>query len=219
MHRLRLWTASLVSRVDGMVARLENHEALAASAIRDVRQAAARAGVQLRRVRADGARLREELHARREAETSWRERAARTADSDRDTAIECLRRSRRARREAAELERRIAEHGRIEKQLAADVATVEQRLSRLEEQRNLLSTRESRAEALGSVRDAHAPGGVDVDEVFGRWEIRVAERELEGGCPDRGDTLESSFREAEESAELSAELDALLAHTDAREVV
>lgn len=219
MHRLRLWTASLVSRVDGMVARIENHEALAASAIRDVRQAAARAGVQLRRVRADGARLRDELHARREAEVSWRDRAARTAESDRDTAIECLRRSRCKGREAQELERRIAEHERIEKQLALDVAAVEERLSRLEEQRNLLSTRESRAEALGSVRDADAPGGVDVGEVFGRWEIRVAERELEGGCPTRGDALESDFQQAEESAELGAELDTLLLSNDTREEV
>jgi phage shock protein A len=196
-----------------MVSRIENHEALAASAIRDVRQAAARATVQLRRVRADGARLREEVAARHEAERTWRERAARTASEDREKAIECLRRSKRAAREAVELTRRLAEHERIEQQLARDVAAVEERLSRLEEQRNLLATRQSRAEALGSVREAHEPCGAPVEEVFGRWETRVAEREFEGGCLPRGDDLELGFREEEEGSELGAELDALLAES------
>ncbi|MGH0032908.1 MAG: PspA/IM30 family protein [Myxococcota bacterium] len=209
MQRIRLWTASLVSRVDGMVARIENHEALAASAIRDVRQAAARATVQLRRVRSDGERLRRERAARLEAEQAWRERATRSAETDRDKAIECLRRSKRAAREAAELERRGVEHERVEQQLARDVAAVEDRLSRLEAQRNLLATRQSRAEALGTVRDAQ-PCGAEVDDVFGRWETRVAEREFEGSCVTRSDDLESTFLEEEEVEELGSELDALL---------
>jgi phage shock protein A len=217
MQRIRLWTASLVSRVDGMVTRIENHEALATSAIRDVRQAAARATVQLRRVRADGSRLREELDARREAEHGWKERAARVAETDRDRAIECLRRSKRAGREASVLERRLAEHERIEKQLASDVAVVEDRLSRLEGQRNVLVTRQSRAEALGCVQDAHSPCGVDVDEVFSRWETRVAEREYEGACLPRGDELDAEFSEQEESEELGAELDELLERESKRE--
>ena len=217
MQRIRLWTASLVSRVDGMVTRIENHESLAASAIRDVRQAAARATVQLRRVRADGSRLRDELAARRDAEQSWKERAARVGDTDRDKAIECLRRSKRANRETVELERRLAEHERIEKQLASDVAVVEDRLSRLEDQRNVLVTRQSRAEALGTVRDAQAPGGFDVDEVFGRWETRVAEREYAGACLPRGDDLETSFSQEEEGEALGAELDDLLERGAPRE--
>ena len=218
MQRIRLWTASLVSRVDGMVARIENHEALAASAIRDVRQAAARATVQLRRVRSDGARLRAEVAARHQAQRTWQERATRTARGDREKAIECLRRSKRAAREASELERRLVEHDRVEQQLARDVTAVEERLSRLEEQRNLLATRQSRAEALGTVREAQAPGGVEVDEVFGRWETRVAEREFEGGCLARGDDLAQCFDEAEEGEELAAELDALLEGAQQEEV-
>ena len=218
MQKIRLWTASLVSRVDGMVARIENHEALAASAIRDVRQAAARAMVQLRRVQSDGSRLRGELAARREAQESWKDRASRVAGTDREKAMECLRRSKAAAREAVELERRVAEHERIEKQLASDVAVVEERLSRLEDQRNVLATRQSRAEALGSVRDAQAPSGLDMQEVFGRWETRVSERELEGACLPRGDELETGFHDEEEAEELGAELDELLGQARKREV-
>lgn len=219
MQRIRLWTTQLVSRVDGMLTRIENHEALAASAIRDVRLAAARATVQLRRVRADGARLRDELAARRQAEETWRQRAARTAAADREQAIECLRRSKRAAREAAELERRVAEHERVEQQLAGDVAVVEERLSRLEDQRNVLATRQSRAQALSCVQDAQSPCGLDVDEVFGRWETQVAEREYAGACLPRSDELDARFSEEEECAGLGAELDVLLGRGDDREEV
>ena len=58
MNRLRHWSASLVSRVDWMVGMVENHEALAESAIRDLGRHAARAKVQMGRVRSDGQRLR-----------------------------------------------------------------------------------------------------------------------------------------------------------------
>ena len=55
MQTVRLWTAALVSRIDGMVSRIENHEALAASAIRDVRRAAARAKDEMK-AKADASR-------------------------------------------------------------------------------------------------------------------------------------------------------------------
>jgi phage shock protein A len=200
-----------------MVSRIENHEALAASAIRDVRRAAARATVQLRRVRADGARQRERLAELREEERSWEERAAASAPEQREKALECLRRSRRAGRQARELARRLGEHERVEKQLAADVSRVQDRLSELEQQRNVLITRESRAQALGSVREAESPLGADVQEIFGRWETRVAEHEFEGGCLHGDDEFAAEYEEQEEEASLSAELDALLERRAARE--
>ena len=217
MQRIRLWTAGLVSRVDGMVSRIENHEGLADSAIHDVRRAAARATVQLRRVRADGVRQRARLTALREEEVNWEERAARSSTEEREKALECLRRSRRAGRQARDLAQRIEEHERVEKQLAADVARVEDRLAQLEQQRNVLVTRQSRAEALGSVRHAESPLGADVEEIFGRWETRVAENEFAGGCLHTGDSFEAEFAEEEEAESLGAELDALLERQVARE--
>jgi phage shock protein A len=211
MQRIRLWTASLVSRVDSMVTRIENHESLAQSAIRDVRRSAARARVQLRRVRADGARIRERLETEANAEATWRERAAACAESDRDKALECLRRSRQAGRQKQELVHRLEEHEHVEKQLTADVGRVDERLSKLEDQRNLLTTRQSRAEALGCGREAQAPLGADVAEIVARWETQVAEREYLGDCvTSDADRFETDFDEADEKAELDAELAELL---------
>jgi phage shock protein A len=216
MNRLRLWTSSLLSRVDWMVTQVENHEALAESAIREVRQAGARAKVQLGRVRQDGERLRDSLAAQVEAEQRWRERARRTAAHDEARALECLRRSRAAARRATELERRVDEHDRVEQQLVQDVSAIGERLGRLEEQRNLLRTRQSRAEALSHVRAAEP--GLETGDLFDRWETRVLEREFESACPTEAtlqdDAFETEFDEVEEAESLREELSELLAKED-----
>ncbi len=219
MQRLKQWTTSLVSRVDWMVSQVENHEAVAKSAIRDVRRAAARARVQLARVRADGERLTRAEAEQRDAETAWRERARECADGDEARALECLRRARRAGRRREELARRREDHGRVERQLASDVAAVDERLKQLEERHNLLRTRESRAEAFATVRDATELGTGDLGDLFERWETQVLEREYEGGCssnPDH-DPLEDEFLEQEEEGALRAELAALRGADDAPE--
>jgi phage shock protein A len=209
MQSIRLWTAALVSRVDGMVSRIENHEALAQSAIREVRQAAARASVQLRRVRRDGERQRQRLDELREAQATWRDRARRKADEDETTALECLRRSQQAARRAAALQARLRDHERIERQLARDVTAVEERLVRLDEQRHVLVTRQSRAEAMSALRDTSAPVHTDLDDLFDRWEVRIAESELAGGCAEDVDPLEGELDREEEQEELRTELEAL----------
>lgn len=201
MNRIKRWTSGLVVQIDRLMAQVENHEALADSVIAEVRRAAARARVQMSRVRQDGERLRRQLATQRAARARWQERA-RAAD-DKERAIECLRRSRRAAGLVPQLESRLELHQQAEKQLEADVALVEQRLERLNEQRNLMRTRQSRAEALSSAREV---GESDVDDVFDRWETRVTELEIEGGGSYAVDPLELEYAEAEEREELLAEL-------------
>jgi phage shock protein A len=211
MHRLRVWTASLLSRVDWMVSQIENHEAVARSAIEDVRQAAARAKVQLARVRQDGEALRKRVAEQREEEAVWRERARRCAPEDEERALECLRRSNRAARRVAELSPRCDEHERIEKQLATDVASIDDRLLRLNEQQNVLRTRQSRAEALSRVRETGGSLASEIDDILERWEIRIVEREIAGGCAPgvadpSADRFEDAFVNEEERAALRAQL-------------
>ena len=206
MTRIRLWTQTLAAQVDSIVGRIENHEAVAESALRAAGRAAARAKVRLARVRRDGEALRERLDAARESEVRWRERAAGLAERDRDSALECLRRRRAAEREVASLERRVAEHGRTERALQSDVAAVEDRLSGMRERHHVLATRESRAVAVSGADEA------DAGEVFERWELALAEREVyAGSLVDAPDAFESELDREEEDAALRAELASLVA--------
>ncbi|MDX1432280.1 MAG: PspA/IM30 family protein [Gammaproteobacteria bacterium] len=213
MRTIRRWTAGVFSRIDELVARVENHEALVTEALRDLQRSTARAHVQLKRVREDGERLRRQLAECREQSDAWQTRAKRADDDTR--AIECLRRAKRFAAQAAEIERRLGEHERIERQLGEDVRGLEDRLARLKEQRNLMRTRQSRAEAMGVVQDSMISLGSDIDEVFDRWEARVTEAEYAGGV-DAGavDAFENEYLSAEEEAALRIELDELRRESD-----
>ena len=56
MARFKRWTHGFVASIDSMIVQVENHEALATSALRDLEQGVARSKVQLMRVERDGVR-------------------------------------------------------------------------------------------------------------------------------------------------------------------
>ncbi|MEO1171747.1 MAG: PspA/IM30 family protein [Myxococcota bacterium] len=208
MNRWKRWSVSIRTRLDDVIGQIENHEAVVDEVIRDVHRAAARARVQLRRVQRDGSSLRTRLADERRTAREWRDRAARLDSEDESRALECLRRAKRAERSATELEQRRDEHERAEKQLTSDVRAIESRLSALRERRNLMQTRQSRAEAVSVV---HAPDDTlcTLDDVFDRWDSRITEMEIVTGHGAPVDSFEDEFVSAEEEAELRAELQEL----------
>ena len=218
MNQIKRWTVSVFSRIDALVAKVENHEALATEALRELQRATARANVQLKRVQRDGERQRRELSEAREAAQQWRERARRTID-DEARAMECLRRAKQAATRVSEVEARLEEHQQVEQQLQLDIRGLEERLSRLTDQRNLLRTRQSRADALGVVNGDKVQLESEVDELFDRWEMRITESEYAGGLngafESGADAFETEFADEDEARELRAELEALRGESDA----
>jgi phage shock protein A len=144
------FTSGIVARIDELVARVENHEALADAALQELQAATARGQARHARVRRDGDALRKALGEQQQAVTQWRERALRQSEEAR--ALECLRRSRSAAQKVADLEQRIARHEQAERTLAQDVAALGERLAQLREQRNVMRARQTCAEALAGVQ-------------------------------------------------------------------
>ncbi len=209
MKFFRRWTSGIISSVDSVVAKIENHEALINSAISDFQKNMSRAQVQLRTVKKDGDSLRARLKEEQKAQKTWKERAIRSAE-DEEGALECLRRSKSAARMGLELEQRLEEHTRTEAKLVKDLSKLRDGLSELKEQRNLMRTRQSRAKAMVAISDGQGRMKGDIEEILERWEIHVAGHEIEGGCVvDEVDRLEASYEEEEEKEELLAELERL----------
>jgi len=209
MRYFQRFTSGVVARIDELVARVENHESLAAAALVELQTATARAQTRQARVRKDGEALRQALSREREAVVQWRERAKRSLE-DEARALECLRRSKLAEQKAAELDKRASEHDRAQRELAKDVRVLEERLNALREQHNLMRTRQVRAEALASVQEHGDRLGGELATIFERWETQVAEAEFAGGCrPGEEDTLEQELAGEEELAQLRGELAAL----------
>lgn len=206
MNRVKRWVVSVTGWVDHALAQIENHEATVTAAIARVRQSAARARVQLKRVERDQHALREALLREQEAVEAWRRRAKAVADEDK--AIECLRRHKASKRRVAVLQHRLAEHERSHKELSEGVRVLNERLAELSERKNLMRTRQSRAEAAHGMANASGPIG-ELEDVFERWETRVGEIEIASELADPIDAFEADIEAAEETEDLRAELEAL----------
>ena len=205
MARIKRWTHGFVASIDSMIVQVENHEALATSALRDLEHGVARSKVQLMRVERDGRALKQALAEEREAATRWRDRARREEHEAR--ALECLRRYKRSQARSDELLHAQAEHERVELQLKRDVQTLERKLLELRQQRNTMRTRQSRAEAFSVVQGQGDVERGEIGEIFERWETRVAETEVQSGCLVASvDSFDDEFLDAEEEASLKLEL-------------
>jgi len=196
--------ATLSTRVDHLVSELENHDAVIESAIGEMRRAYAKAKVRHTRMSAEGERLCRKLESLRRDEAAWRERAVSCADEDR--ALECLRRSRSAAAQATSLEQTLERHRELENRLLREIEAVRTRIQDLEHKRHLMRSREATADAASCIQRMEEGSGLDMDQTFERWEMRVTEAELATDALPVCDPMEADFLAEEERATLAAEL-------------
>ena len=211
-------TATFTSRVDQMVSEIENHDAVVEVAIRESRQATAKAKVRLSRVQRDGEQLRTKLSQLQKEEQLWTQRAREVAQQDEDRALECLRRRKLCQQQLTQLEKALAQHEALEQKLSQDINAAERKLADMNQQRNLMRTRQSAAEALSSISGVDETVALDVADAFERWEVKVTEAEMGVSSgysiADSYDVLEREFLDAEGKAGLQAELKQLLAEKE-----
>jgi len=155
--------------------------------------------------------MRKRIEDLKTSQSQWAERAVKTASLDEKRAIECLRRKLKLEKQIAELETQEREHSRIEKQLSHDLGLIDERLSQLKQQRNLMRTRQSRAEAVKALHGNDSGMLCEINEIFDRWESRVAECESYGEFQTTSlDELETDFASQEEEEQLKHALHELL---------
>ena len=205
--RLKRLVASVGASFEEFVNKVENHEAVADSVIRDVRAAAAKLKVQMGGVNAQAERLRKRRDGLAEDAGRWRERAKRLATEDEERALECLRRMKRAEAGQAQADDQLAQYEALCEKLKDRLAAVESRLSDLQLKRTALSSRSARAQVMGtSDQDPLS----DVSAVFDRWEMAVIEDEyLDEAIGGESDRLERELDATEEREELKAALEEL----------
>ncbi len=203
------WKVSIGSGFESLITRVENHEALVAEAIREAQAASAKAKVKLAHVRRDGERLRERIAKLETAETDWERRAQAQAETKRERALECLRRRNNARRELEHLRSEAAKHEQTERSLSADIGQLEDHVAGLRRRKNTLAARDFRARALAAADPEEGELLSGVDDIFERWELKLAETEIIAGA-DATDCFEDSFMAEEEKSSLEAELDELV---------
>lgn len=218
MHFFNRITTTIGSKIEKVVSHIEDHDAVVELALRNTRASLAAARVRLARVQKDGTQLRERLHHLEQMEATWTERARNVAAQDEAKALACVARRNQSREQAAQVRVSLAQHNELATKIGASVARMEQRLAELTQQRNLMRSRHSAADALRVLNriegDAASNG---LDDAFERWEMQIMEAEYASGMAPAVDALDTEFTASENADSLKAELDALLNTPAAKE--
>jgi len=213
MKAIRRMTTGIMASFEALVGQIENHEAQVSSAIRDAEVSAARAATQLSRVTKDGAAMRRAAEEHRQKAQQWEERAKACAAADEAKALMCLKQRQLHLSLAAKVEEQSISHSALERQLSADLRDVHEKLMQLKRQRNIMRTRQSRAEAFLTINDTESRAIGEIDDLFDRWEARISACEIHShsSVPSAEMDLDQEFRSAEEEQELKALLASLVA--------
>lgn len=210
MSLIQRISATFTSSVDRAVSRIENHDAIINAALKDTRRAAARSRVRLERVRRDGNALKTRYRELESAAVRWADRARSIADEDETRALECLRRRRECLAQLENLKESIARHDELEQRIGEQVQTIEERIKEVTEQRNMMRSRQSVAEAMHAMNSVQGDSAIDIEDTFDRWEINLGETEILFGTTHTSDPLDTAFLQEEDKADLRAELEEML---------
>ena len=210
MSLIRRISTSITSSVDRAVSKVENHDAIINSALRDTQQAAARSRVRLARVRKDGHALKTRHGDLQLAASRWTNRARNIAGSDEGKALECLRRRKECELQVRNLQESIEKHDELEARIAGQVKKIEARIGEVSQQRNMMRSRQSVAEAMRTINNIEGVSYGEIEDTFDRWEINLGETEILTGAIATTDPMDSAFLAEEDTAELRAELSELL---------
>ena len=210
MSLIRRISTSITSSVDRAVSKVENHDAIINAALRDTQRAAARSRVRLERVRKDGHNLKTRYANLQQAVGRWTDRARRIAADDEAKALECLRRRKDCETQLRNLDDSIEKHEELEARISEQVKKIEARIGEIAQQRNMMRSRQSVAEAMRTINNIEGVSYGEIEDTFDRWEINLGETEVLMGAMTDRDPLDSAFLAEEDTAELRAELEELL---------
>lgn len=210
MSLIRRISTTITSSVDRAVSKVENHDAIINAALRDTQQAAARSRVRLARVKKDGDALKKRCADLKQSAARWTERARSIGADDEAKALECLRRRKDCEAQLHTLRDSIEKHDELESRIAEQVKKIEDRIGEVAQQRNMMRSRQSVAEAMRTINNIEGVSYGDIEDTFDRWEINLGETEILMGAVTASDPLDSAFLAEEDTAELRAELTELL---------
>lgn len=200
MNTVRRLTRTITSSFDWVISQVENHDAVVESLIRDMQQSAVKVRLQLKRVQRDGSELsRKQEEALRQMEL-WRSRAINLKHEDETKALECLKRHKQSEKEALYFEKELRLHEEFEIKLRKDVEEIDSKIDELKRKKNSMKARAYRSEAFKYSEDTGHELVAEIDDVFDRWEVKIAD------FVDSKDIFEEEFVKEEELEELKAQL-------------
>jgi len=209
MSILKRITATVSASMDSVVSRVEDHDAVIESSIKECRQAAARIRVRLANVKRDGKQL-QDTKTRLENDIElWEGRAIDAAQENEQRAMQCLKRKKLAEAQLVQTEESLAQHLNSEQKLVKNLALIESRVSEISQKRNTMRSRQSVSEAMKIIHKLEGDSSYAVDDTFDRWESNLLEREIATEADYSVDQFENEYIQQEELDSLKVELEEL----------
>lgn len=203
-------SATFSGKLEDVVSHIENHDAVVAVALKDTRNAVAKAKVRLDRVRKDGETMRKRLDDATNMAQLWENRAKESAADDEQKALACIARRNQCREQIIQTQAALARHEELEIKVSENVQRMEQRLRDITQQQNLMRSRQSTADAMRIINQIEGSTSNGIEDTFDRWETLITETEYATGHITETDTLDMSFAKEENTMQLQAELAELL---------
>jgi phage shock protein A len=212
MTMLKRISTTFISKVDRVVAHVENHDAVVEASLKDLQTALAKARIRLNRIQKDGKQLNDKISELTQAEASWESRAELIAVDDKSKALECIRRRNHCRVKIIQTQSAATRHDELEQQVEETVVRMEERANELSSQRNQMRSRQSAANAMQIINKIEGEPQGSIDDAFERWEEMITETEYKNGTYNsaKKDSLDNEFTEMETTSVLEADLDSLL---------
>ncbi len=208
-------TTTLTASVDKAVSQVENHDAVIDVSIKDCRAALAKAQVRHSRVKKDRDNLQSKLQELQEMEVTWVNRAKSVAAQDEKIALDCLHRKNICKQRISDTQKSLSQHNELELRVSGSIKKIEQRLADITQQRNMMRSRHSAADALRTINSIEGSSNNDIDDTFERWETVISEAEYEVGQEiESVDLLDKTFCEKEDEDALRVELSQLMSNEE-----
>lgn len=207
MSLLKRLSITLFSRLDDVVADIENHDAIIEAAIDEQSKKIAAAKVQLNHLARRQTSISEQLAQLQLNQSRWQSRAEREANQNEAKALECLQRRNEAQRQISELKSSRQEYRIAAEKLAKDIKRSEIDLHEVKQKRELLRARQSSSTMLKNTDYTHHSNLKQMEKTFERWEANLCEDEIFHSADPVIDPLEQNYVNEEQHAQLMSELE------------
>lgn len=206
MNSVKRILISLKTQMSHVVDDFENHEALATVAIDEIEKIGRNSRIQLNRVRNRITELEKKFEEQQADVEKWSERAVKLESSDRESALNCVKRLKDAEKQIEILGRQRQQAIAQEKKISADLARISEQVGELKTRRESLIARQNVVQTTAKAgRDYGNPVG-NASSLFDRWENQVLGSEFELPADDPTDAFEEHFEKQEYEVDLKETL-------------
>lgn len=203
MNVIKRLVTSFSASFEDVVSSLENHEANLDEALRELDRTKVGLQAEARRVKSFQSKLTEQWQdAETKAET-WRKRAAKLREENKERALECLKRARAEDSRRQSLVDEAARYDSLERRLGEDINKLEGLIVEARNRRSDLKVRAGKKRVMATLGPA---GGLEggIDEILTRWEMAIGSDD--GSIAPPPDKLLQEFEATEEAESLMTEL-------------